>query len=67
MNLGRVAEKLGITKERLQNLHDGVVRQSSWPEPRLLRFEKATSGIEAGTVVLRTARSFTAILKFAAQ
>jgi len=51
MNLGRVAEKLGITKERLQNLHEAVVRQSSWPEPRLLRFEKATSGIEAGTVV----------------
>lgn len=51
MNLGRVAEKLGITKERLQNLHDAVVKQSSWPEPRLLRFEKATSGIEAGTVV----------------
>jgi putative ATP-dependent DNA ligase len=51
MNLQRVAEKLGITKERLEGLQDTVIRESSWPEPKLLRFEKATSGIETGTVV----------------
>ena len=33
MNLQRVAEKLGITKERLEGLQDTVIRESSWPEP----------------------------------
>jgi putative ATP-dependent DNA ligase len=51
MNLEKVAEKLGITKERLESLQGTVVKRSSWPEPRLLRFDKTTSGIEAGTVV----------------
>jgi putative ATP-dependent DNA ligase len=51
MNLEKVAEKLGITKERLEGLQGTTVKRSSWPEPRLLRFEKTTSGIEAGTVV----------------
>jgi putative ATP-dependent DNA ligase len=51
MNLGKVAEKLGITKERLEGLQGTTVKRSSWPEPRLLRFEKTVSGIEAGTVV----------------
>jgi len=51
MNLGRVAEKLGIPPERLQSLHETVIKTSSWPEPRLHRFEKAVSGVEAGTVI----------------
>ena len=54
MNLGRVAEKLGISAERLEGLQETVVRRSSWPEPRLLRFEKSTSGIEAGTVIFES-------------
>ncbi len=51
MNLARVAQKLGIAEDRLQGLQETVIRESAWPEPRLLRFEKETSGIEAGTVV----------------
>jgi len=51
MNLARVAQKLGITESRLQGLQETVIRESDWPEPRLLRFEKETSGVEAGTVV----------------
>lgn len=51
MNLQRVADKLGISKERLEGLQETVVKRSSWPEPRLLRFEKTASGIEAGTVI----------------
>ncbi|HUS75415.1 MAG TPA: RNA ligase [Methanothrix sp.] len=51
MNLARVAQRLGITESRLQGLQETVIRESAWPEPRLLRFEKETSGIEAGTVV----------------
>lgn len=51
MKLQRVAEKLGLTPERLEDLQETVVKRSSWPEPRLLRFEKAASGIEAGTVI----------------
>jgi len=51
MNLVRVAQRLGITEDRLQSLQETVIRESAWPEPLLLRFEKETSGIEAGTVV----------------
>ena len=51
MNLARVAQRLGITESRLLGLQETVIRESVWPEPRLLRFEKETSGIEAGTVV----------------
>ncbi|MFB3766109.1 MAG: RNA ligase [Methanotrichaceae archaeon] len=51
MNLQRVAEKLGITQERLEDLQQTIVKRSSWPEPRLLRFEKAASGIETGTAI----------------
>lgn len=51
MNLARVAQILGITESRLQGLQETVIRESAWPEPRLLRFEKEASGIEAGTVV----------------
>lgn len=51
MNLERVAEKLGINKERLEGLQETIVKRSNWPEPLLLRFEKTTSGVEAGTVV----------------
>jgi len=51
MNLQRVADKLGISKERLDGLQETIVKGSSWPVPPLLRFEKAISGIEAGTVV----------------
>jgi putative ATP-dependent DNA ligase len=54
MNLARVAQKLGITESRMQGLQETVIRESAWPEPRLLRFEKETSGIEAGTVVFET-------------
>jgi putative ATP-dependent DNA ligase len=51
MNLQRVAEKLGIPLERLENLQETIIRRSSWPEPRLLRFEKTASGVEAGTAI----------------
>jgi len=54
MNLERAAKKLGISKERLQSLQETVIKTSSWPEPRLLRFEKETSGVEAGTVVFES-------------
>jgi len=51
MNLSRVAQILGITESRLQSLQESIIRESAWPEPRLLRFDKETSGIEAGTVI----------------
>lgn len=51
MNVDRVATKLGITAERFKTLQESVIRSSSWPLPRLLRFEKEASGIEAGTVI----------------
>ncbi|MGA9097994.1 MAG: RNA ligase [Methanotrichaceae archaeon] len=51
MNLQRLAEKLGITTDRLEDLQQTVVKRSSWPEPRLLRFEKTASGVEEGTVI----------------
>jgi putative ATP-dependent DNA ligase len=51
MNLQRVADKLGIGKERLDSLQETIIKRSSWPVPPLLRFEKAISGVEAGTVV----------------
>jgi putative ATP-dependent DNA ligase len=51
MNSSRIAQKLGISLERLECLRETVLRQSSWPEPKLLRFEKSASGIEAGTVI----------------
>ena len=54
MNLGRVADKLGISQERLQSLQETIIKRSSWPEPPLLRFEKETSGVEAGTVVFES-------------
>ena len=51
MNPAKVAQRLGITESRLESLQETVIKWSSWPEPRLLRFEKETSGIEAGTVI----------------
>lgn len=51
MNLQRVAKKLGITLEKLKSLQESIIKRSSWPEPRLSRFEKASSGIEAGTAI----------------
>ena len=51
MNPAKVAQRLGITESRLQSLQETVVKWSSWPEPGLLRFEKASSGIEAGTAI----------------
>ena len=51
MNLARVAQRLGITESRLQSLQETIIRESAWPEPRLLRFEKESSGVEAGTVI----------------
>ncbi len=53
MNLHKVADRLGITKERFEVLKESVIRESSWPEPGLLRFEKSASGIETGTVVFK--------------
>lgn len=51
MNVDRVAAKLGLTVDRLRTLQESVIRRSSWPLPRLLRFEKEASGVEAGTVI----------------
>jgi len=51
MNLGTVAAGLGVSAERMEWMLGRVVRASDWPPPRLLRFDKAVSGIEAGTVV----------------
>jgi putative ATP-dependent DNA ligase len=51
MKLGAVAERLGVSAERLERMVGTVVRSSDWPLPPLLRFDKAVSGIEAGTVV----------------
>jgi len=54
MNLQRVADKLGIKVEKLGDLTETVVKRSSWPQPRLLRFDKTASGVEAGTAVFET-------------
>ena len=51
MNLQRAADKLGISLKKLESLQENIIRRSSWPEPRLQRFEKASSGIEAGTAI----------------
>jgi putative ATP-dependent DNA ligase len=51
MNLQRTADKLGITVDRLESLQESILKKSSWPEPRLQRFEKTSSGIEAGTAI----------------
>lgn len=51
MNLRAVAERLDISVERLERMLGRVVRSSDWPEPQQLRFDKAVSGIEAGTVI----------------
>jgi putative ATP-dependent DNA ligase len=51
MNLRAAAERLGISAERMERMLGRVVRSSDWPTPQLLRFDKAVSGIEAGTVV----------------
>ena len=53
MNLQKVAERLGITEERLHCLQETIISESNWPEPGTLRFEKETSGIEAGTAIFR--------------
>jgi putative ATP-dependent DNA ligase len=44
-------ELLGLPAERMDELLGRVVKRCSWPEPRLLRFEKSISGVEAGTVI----------------
>ncbi len=51
MNLRAVADGLGVSAERMERMLGRMVRASDWPPPRLLRFDKAVSGIEAGTVV----------------
>ncbi len=51
MNLRAVAERLDISAERMERMLGRVVRASDWPKPRHLRFDKAVSGIDAGTVV----------------
>jgi hypothetical protein len=51
MNLRAAADGLGLSPERMERMLGRVVRSSDWPTPRLLRFDKAVSGIEAGTVV----------------
>jgi len=53
MNLQKVAERLGITEERLHCLQGTIISKSNWPEPGFLRFEKETSGIEAGTAIFK--------------
>jgi hypothetical protein len=42
MNLQKVAERLGITEERLHCLQETIISESNWPEPGTLRFEKET-------------------------
>lgn len=54
MNLERAAKRLGINLQRLQSLQETIIKTSSWPEPRLLRFEKEASGVEAGTVIFES-------------
>lgn len=51
MNLGAVADGLGISAERMERMVGRMVRASDWPPPRHLRFDKAVAGVEAGTVV----------------
>jgi DNA/RNA ligase len=51
MNLQKVADRLGITQQRLEGLQETILKRSSWPEPPLMRFEKSSSGIESGTVI----------------
>jgi len=51
MNLSRAADKLGVNLSKLESLQQSILRRSSWPEPKLMRFEKTASGIEAGTVI----------------
>jgi len=46
-------DRLGITEERLHCLQETIISESNWPEPGTLRFEKETSGIEAGTTIFR--------------
>lgn len=53
MNLQRVAERLGITVDRLESLQETKISESRWPEPQLLRFDKEISGVEAGTVIFK--------------
>ncbi len=53
MNLQRVAERLGITEDRLKSLQETIISESSWPEPGLQRFEKDISGVESGTVIFK--------------
>ncbi|MCJ7443443.1 MAG: RNA ligase [Methanotrichaceae archaeon] len=54
MNFQKVAERLGITQERLEGLQETILKRASWPEPRLMRFEKAISGIESGTAIFES-------------
>jgi putative ATP-dependent DNA ligase len=51
MNLQKVSDRLGITRKRLEELQETILKRSSWPEPSLMRFEKFSSGIESGTVI----------------
>jgi hypothetical protein len=34
MNLQKVADRLGITEERLQGLQETIISESNWPEAR---------------------------------
>jgi putative ATP-dependent DNA ligase len=54
MNIETVASRLGLTVERFESLKETIIKESTWPSPGLLRFEKAVSGIEGGTVVFPT-------------
>jgi putative ATP-dependent DNA ligase len=51
MNFQKVADRLGLSQVRLENLQETVIKRSSWPVPPLLRFDKGVSGIDAGTVI----------------
>ncbi len=51
MDLPKTAESVGISLQRLEGMLERNVKLSRWPDPRLFRFEKAVSGVEAGTVI----------------
>jgi len=51
MNRLEVVEKLGIPADRLERMKGQILKMSNWPEPQLFRFDKAVSGVEAGTVI----------------
>ena len=45
MNLGAVAERLGISAERMGKILGRIVRPSDWPPNRVIRFDVRSPGI----------------------